>query len=374
MRTQFENYLMRAGWLGCSLLASLTTAMAAESAGGVGATAPGPAIAPAAPGAATATPGGKSAGAGAAGSSGGPRTFAPVNPDALNAAANDMALSPSEIFTPVIEEGEMLEFTISVSPTGMIAGNNILRIPKIRPLAGDPKAMVYEISSTIRSSRLFDMIYKVKIDVSSLMDVKEGYSQFYSFTGLEGSSQRNERIEMDYSGEQAKSYYYSAEDTSTAHRESRRTVALPGRVQDPLCALYALRGAKMEVGRDILMTVTTEERNFPLLIKVLKIEEIDVADLGKRKCYRMEPVMRFGGLFTRKGKLWFWVDQETQLPVRLEVEIPVGKAFGLLTRYEKSPLNKVKERAAAGVKPAEPATVAPAPGPAAPVVPVAPGP
>lgn len=283
---------------------------------------------------------------------GGPKTYAPVNPKALTAAANDMALAASQVFNPAIEEGEMLEFTITVSPTGMVAGNNILRVPKIRPLAGDPKAMVYEVTSKIRSSRLFDMIYPVKIDVNSLMDVKEGYSQFYSYQGLEGSSQRSERIEMDYSGEQAKAYYYRSEETSNAKRETKRTVALPGRVQDPLCALYALRGAKMEVGTDILMTVTTEQRNYPLLIKVLKIEEITVADLGKRKCYRMEPVMRFGGLFTRKGKLWFWVDQETHVPVRLEVEIPVGKAFGTLTRYENSPFNKLPGKS--GSKPDAP--------------------
>ncbi|MGH7144534.1 MAG: DUF3108 domain-containing protein [Planctomycetota bacterium] len=269
----------------------------------------------------------------------GVKIYTPVNPRALTAAANDMALVPSPIFAPKIQDGELLEYTISVSPTGMIAGSNILRVKK-RPLAGDPTAMVYEITSKVRSSRLFDMIYPVKIDVTSLMDMKEGYSQHYNYQGLEGTSQRQERIEMDYTGAQAVAYYYRDVDTGSAHTETKRRVPLPGRVQDPLCALYALRGADMEVGKDIEMTVTTEERNFPLVIKVVGIETIDVADLGKRKCFKMQPVMRFGGLFTRKGKLWFWVDEKTHVPVRLEVEIPVGKAIAVLTRHENSPFDE----------------------------------
>ncbi|HTL52150.1 MAG TPA: DUF3108 domain-containing protein, partial [Planctomycetota bacterium] len=234
------NFLRITGMIAIGLLAGVAAVSAAEP----GPTTPATPAAPATP-ATPATPPGATKPAVPIAAAG-PKTYAPINPNALNPASNDMALAPSDIFTPVIEEGEVLEFTITVSPTGMVAGKNLLKVQAIRPLANDPKTMVYDISSTIRSSRLFDMVYKVKIDVSTLMNVKEGFSQFYRYAGLEGNAERNERIEMDYSGDQAKAYYYSELDVGETHRDTRRTLALPGRVQDPLCALYALRGAKME--------------------------------------------------------------------------------------------------------------------------------
>jgi hypothetical protein len=127
------------------------------------------------------------------------------------------------------------------------------------------------------------------------------------------------------------------------------------------------------------MPVHTARRSWPLTIKVVQREELDIPGFGKLSTLRLEPTMHFPGIFVRKGRMVIWVEEETRIPVRMNVDIPIGSITVTLSDAENAPLSrtdapKAPDAAKTPDAPKPDATEAPDKLPPAPKAPAAPKP
>jgi hypothetical protein len=104
-------------------------------------------------------------------------------------------------------------------------------------------------------------------------------------------------------------------------------------------------------GDTLRMPVHTERRVWPLSVEVVRREELDIPGFGKLTTLRLEPTMHFPGIFVRKSRMVVWVDEDTRIPVRMNVDIPIGSITVTLVDTEKAPLVRLDAKAAAGKSP-----------------------
>lgn len=113
-----------------------------------------------------------------------------------------------------------------------------------------------------------------------------------------------------------------------------------------MSCLYYLRAIDLEPGETVKMPVHTSRRPWTLAINVLKREELDVPRFGKLTTLRIEPEMRFPGIFQRKGRMSVWVDEETRIPVLMHVDIPIGTVVATLVDAQNASLKPSSEQIA----------------------------
>lgn len=95
--------------------------------------------------------------------------------------------------------------------------------------------------------------------------------------------------------------------------------------RDALAAFYYFRTLdNLEVGQVFNLCVF-ERKSYPLLVKVEKREEIEVA-AGKFKTVllKITPDPNFEGLFRNKGDIWAWLtDDNRKILVKLKASLPI---------------------------------------------------
>lgn len=271
----------------------------------------------------------------------------PENP----AAGKIPPLSP---WKPNLVAGERLEYEVTL-PLGS-AGKAVLEVvrqrthPGPKDAAGKPvEVPVFEVRAKARSSRWLEgwpMNYKVNTEATSLLDADRGFSWLFHIRQAEGDLQRDEKISFFY-GEKNLAAYQMRQYGPTTERRRWRGFSLPGKALDSLSALYYLREMKLEAGKTYQLPVVAERKIWVLGLEVEAEEELTVAGLGRRKVWRVRPLMRFGGLFVRKGGLKVWLDQETRIPVRMDAAIPVATVTALLKKHQNSPLDQTAAEAPA---------------------------
>lgn len=226
--------------------------------------------------------------------------------------------------------GEKLVYEIRWS--GMLAGRAVLLVKYEREIDGSP---VYHIECKTNSNAFLDMMYPVDDRIITVMDVEEGFSQLFEMSIKEGRVERREHIRFDYEAGLAT---YERFDPGPFKPRSRKAVRVDGHMQDPLSCLYYLRELDLTVGETVYIPVHTARRAWTLAVDVLRREELEVPGFGKLRTLRIEPVIRFPGIFVRKGRMAIWLHEATRVPVLMHVDIPVGSVRVTLTGTEKTPL------------------------------------
>ena len=107
-------------------------------------------------------------------------------------------------------------------------------------------------------------------------------------------------------------------------------------VLDILTSLYHVRGQELVPGQDIVFDIINREKQYPLVVKVLKKEEVKT-DAGTFDCVLVEPQLRGEGIFVSKGKsLKVWLtDDEYKMPVKMQVEVFIGSVSAKLLEYKR---------------------------------------
>jgi hypothetical protein len=226
--------------------------------------------------------------------------------------------------------GERLVYDIRWS--GMPAGRSVLLVKYEREIDGSP---VYHIECRTNSNAFLDMMYPVDDRIITVMDVEEGFSRLFEMSIKEGRVERREHIRFDYEAALAT---YERFDPGPFKPRSRKAVRVDGHMQDPLSCLYYLRELDLTVGETVYIPVHTARRAWTLAVDVLRREELEIPGFGKLPTLRIEPVIRFPGIFVRKGRMAIWLHEATRVPVLMHVDIPVGSVSVTLTGTEKSPL------------------------------------
>ncbi|MFH1690538.1 MAG: DUF3108 domain-containing protein [Candidatus Eisenbacteria bacterium] len=227
-----------------------------------------------------------------------------------------VALGPSgEISAPPFGVGEKLTFEIKYGFVS--AGTAIMGIPRTVMERGHE---CYHIVSLAESNPFFSVFFTVRDVAESFMDVRELIPRRFEKRLREGDFRAHDMVLFDH--ERHVALYPSKGD---------RLVPISANTQDILSSLYYVRMMELEVGRSVFIDNHADKKNYPLEIKVLRRERINVP-AGQFDCIVVEPVMRGAGLFSQKGKLTVWLtDNEVHIPVLMKTKVMIGSISAVLT-------------------------------------------
>jgi hypothetical protein len=103
---------------------------------------------------------------------------------------------------------------------------------------------------------------------------------------------------------------------------------------DELSVLYYVRTQTLTPGNTVRARVFASRKNWDLEVNVLRRETLETA-LGRRETVVVEPLLKFDGIFQRKGRMIVWItDDAERIPVQMQSEIIIGSFFATLTRRE----------------------------------------
>ena len=187
------------------------------------------------------------------------------------------------------------------------------------------------LQTTAFSAAVIDAFFKVRDINYSWLDAENFYSLGYLQSVREGGYKRDEWLIFDYP---KKLFYGELQKKEDPHIISG---PLDMQVLDMLSSLYFVRAQKLEVGKDIVFDIINRERQYPLVVKVLKKETVKT-DAGKFDCIVVEPQFRGEGIFVSKGKsLKIWLtDDEYKMPVKMKTEVFIGSVSAELLEYKRN--------------------------------------
>ncbi len=219
--------------------------------------------------------------------------------------------------TPPFGIGERLVFDIKY---GFVHGGTaVMSIPEMVWHRGYP---CYRIVSIAESNSFISAFFPVRDVAESLLDARQMVSRKFEKHLSEGNFRAHDLILFDHDRHIA------------IYPKKGRIVPLALNAQDILSSLYYVRMMKLEVGSSVSIENHADKKNYPLEIKVLRRERVKVP-AGEFDCIVVEPVMRTGGLFSQKGRLWVWMtDDEVHMPVLMKSKIAIGSISAVLRSYE----------------------------------------
>ena len=228
--------------------------------------------------------------------------------------------------TPAPWRGEELKYGIYYS--FIRAGTAYIKNRGLTTVNG---RKAFLLQTTAFSAAVIDAFFKVRDINYSWLDAENFYSLGYLQSVREGSYKRDEWLIFDY----PRQLFYG----EVQKKEDPRVISggLPMRVLDMLSSLYFVRAQKLEPGKDIVFDIINRERQYPLVVKVLKKETVKT-DAGKFDCIVVEPQFRGEGIFVSKGKsLKVWLtDDEYKMPVKMKTEVFIGSVSAELLEYKRN--------------------------------------
>ena len=207
------------------------------------------------------------------------------------------------------------------------AGTAYIRNRGLVHINGRP---AYLLQTTAFSAPVIDAFFKVRDVNQSWLDAQDFYSLGYGQSVREGGYRRDEWVTFDYEN--------GRYEGKIQKKEEPRDIAGPLdiTVLDILTSLYHVRGQELVPGQDIVFDIINREKQYPLVVKVLKKEEVKT-DAGTFDCVLVEPQLRGEGIFVSKGKsLKVWLtDDEYKMPVKMQVEVFIGSVSAKLLEYKR---------------------------------------
>ena len=180
---------------------------------------------------------------------------------------------------------------------------------------------VVEFISTAKSSDFFSLFFKVRDRASSLASISTLCSTRFEKKLQEGKHKKHETVVFD-------------QESGTVTYSNGETVEIPGCARDPLAALYCIRSLPLEIGWDIAIPNHVDRKNYPVRVKVLRKERVDVP-AGTFDCIVVEPVLKSAGIFRHKGemKIWF-TDDSRKMPVLMKTRVMIGSVQAKLSSFK----------------------------------------
>lgn len=222
-----------------------------------------------------------------------------------------------------IHVGEKLKF--SVQWLGLEVGRAQAYVSGVEEING---RKAYHIIAEARSNSLIDIVYPVRDEHHTYVDVEHLHSLRYEKKIKEGRYHADEVIEFDQVNHRA--FYYSRKN------QSKKRSLISQNVQDELSSAYWFRLQPLKEGAAVHIPANADEKNWDLTVNILKKEKIKLGKLGSFEAFEVEPSARFQGIFIRRGKIRGWVStDEKRLPLMMKTKVPVlGTITVKLIDYE----------------------------------------
>jgi len=210
--------------------------------------------------------------------------------------------------------GEKLEFKVRWGP--IKAGNATMEITETIEFQGKK---CFRVVSTAESSKFFSAFFKVRDRVESFIDKEGLYSLHFEKHIREGKYKADKFVDFDQQNHLAVA--------------GKDTIPVPPFVQDVLSALYYVRTQQLEVGKSLFVDNHTDKKNYPLEVKVLRKERVEV-DAGTFDCLVVQPILQAAGVFEQKGSLTVWLtDDQKKMPVQMKSKVAIGSIITELKDY-----------------------------------------
>jgi hypothetical protein len=244
-----------------------------------------------------------------------------VGRDSLDIAASIQVPPPGQhellpAPTRPIRIGESLRF--SVQWKFAHAGTAWLEVPEQIDVAGRP---ALRLLARAESNSFVSMFYKVRNRIESTWDRDGHFSRRYVENRREGGFRAQEDIRFDYLKREA-TYRNGA------------TFAIPEHCQDALSAFYYTRTQPLPIGGSIVFDYHASRKSVPLEVRILGRDRVKVP-AGTFDCVVIEPVLKAGGIFKKKGRLLIWLTaDERRIPVLMRSKVTIGSVDVILNEYK----------------------------------------
>ncbi|HPN31208.1 MAG TPA: DUF3108 domain-containing protein [bacterium] len=236
-------------------------------------------------------------------------------------------LPPETAQNRAFKHGE--EIVFSVKYGFITVGGAVFRVNKAQSIADRPALM---ITSDAWTAKFFDSVYRVRDRIISFIDADYLFSHKYIKVQREGSKKINELIKYNYSSKTATRFKSKFKKAKIEH--SKNSFNLDNYIFDPFAALYYLRICNLKVGSVIKIPVSSSKDIYELNIKVEKIETINTK-IGKKKCFKVKPLLLKEGIFISKGEMEVWLTaDDKKIPVKMKSEIAVGSISASIESYK----------------------------------------
>lgn len=184
----------------------------------------------------------------------------------------------------------------------------------------------FHIISTARSTRGFDLVFKVRDSVETFLDARGIFSWRYNKFLREGGYKLDLLVDYDqvFGKAHVKMIRYEDQEPLTVRKQEEFELPIPKYVLDVLAAFYYVRTQKLEVGMPIYMKNHDNKKIYNLKVIVQKKETISVP-AGTFRCIVVQPRLKGEAIFKQKGKLWVWLtDDERKIPVQMKSKAFIG--------------------------------------------------
>ncbi len=231
------------------------------------------------------------------------------------------AVTPDDWRFPV---GERLEY--SVTWGGARIGRSVLMVEAIDTLSSVP---VYRASLQTEAGPPF---YRLEDKLTSWIRPEPFATRRFDQKLRQGGYTRDRRHEMDL--ETSTYTRYDLEEGEYVAHEEEAEVPMPRGALDDVSYFYFARLVDLEVGERYEFERYFKESGNPLVLEVLRKEEIRVP-AGTFETIVVRPIVQTDGLFSEGGEAELYLtDDERRLPVRVKTRLSIGTGNFYLTEYE----------------------------------------
>jgi hypothetical protein len=180
--------------------------------------------------------------------------------------------------------------------------------------------------STARSAKGFDWVFRVRDSVETWFDADSIYSLQFHKRLSEGSFRDDQKV--IYDTEHGRAFWWS-------RGKEKPVQNVDPRVVDVLAAGYKARTVALAVGDTLLFKTHDVDKVYDLMVFVRARESIETP-VGKFDCFKVEPVLKSGGLFQKEksARVFIWVTaDQRRIPVQMQSKVSFGSVTAVMDHY-----------------------------------------
>ena len=183
----------------------------------------------------------------------------------------------------------------------------------------------HKLTFSVRTNNFADAFYKVRTNVTSVIDYPFRRSLRYEKSQREGKTKREIEVEFDYVSKEAK------------YHESKRlvsTIPIPEQVFDPLAIAYFFRLGELKPKSEMTLPTCDGRKFQDIKVRAGAVEKVRVP-AGTFQAIGTIPEMKnLSGVFKKspKGILRVWYSNDSRrIPVKISSKVVVGSFTARLT-------------------------------------------
>ena len=210
--------------------------------------------------------------------------------------------------------GEKLTYQIFWGP--FVVGRATLEVASIEPVDGHN---CYHLIAKAKTSGIAEWLFPVDSTVESWLDCVGLFARKYHEDRTEGKHHKDNDTHYDY----------VANETVTKSRvnghEKRSSLDQP--VQDVISSLYFVRTQKLMLDAEQTFQLSAANTNYTVVIRPDLRKSMWVRPVGEVPALRIEPTPTLSIVSANKGRMWFWISDDTRrLPLLVNSELKLGNA------------------------------------------------